>query len=244
MKDVRKNIEIITPVYNEEKHIYRTIKDFFNEYEDSSFSISFIISEDGSTDNSINIIKDLQKTFDIKLITSPQRKNYTDAVLLGLRHSKAEIISFVDSDGQYDPKDLKRLYENLEPGKVVIGYRHPRVDNIFRLTISNSFKRLYEATLKIRLKDPSCGYFMAYRKDIQEIIDKENIGFLKEGFWWEFYAWCIEFKLNIVEIPINHFNRNYGNTVVFKFSKIPGIAYRNIAGLFKLKKLISKSKNL
>ena len=54
MKDVRKNIEIITPVYNEEKHIYRTIKDFFNEYVDSSFSISFIISEDGSTDNSIN----------------------------------------------------------------------------------------------------------------------------------------------------------------------------------------------
>ena len=74
MKDVRKNIEIITPVYNEEKHIYRTIKDFFNEYVDSSFSISFIISEDGSTDNSINIIKDLQKTFDIKLITSPQKR--------------------------------------------------------------------------------------------------------------------------------------------------------------------------
>ena len=73
------------------------------------------------------------------------------------------------------------------------GYRHPRVDNIFRLTISNSFKRLYEATLKIRLKDPSCGYFMAYRKDIQEIIDKD-IGFLKKDFG-EFYAWCIEFKL-------------------------------------------------
>lgn len=238
---MKKNIEIITPVYNEEKHIYSTIRNFFTEYENSSFNISFIISEDGSTDNSINIIKELQKTFNIKLITSPERKNYTDAVLLGLRNSKADIVSFVDSDGQYDPKDLQRLYEKLEPGKIVVGYRHPRVDNIFRLIISKSFKRLYEVLLKIKLNDPSCGYFMAYRNDIQEIINKEEIGFLKEGFWWEFYAWCVEGKLKIIEIPINHFNRDYGNTVVFKIRKIPGIAYRNILGLFKLKNLISSS---
>ena len=75
---------------------------------------------------------------------------------------------------------------------------------------------------------------MAYRKDIQEIIDKENIGFLKEGFGGNFMH-GVEFKLNIVEIPINHFNRNYGNTVVFKFSKIPGIVYRNIMGYLNKK---------
>ena len=244
MKEVKKNIEISTPVYNEEKHIYSTIKNFFTEYENSSFSISFIISEDGSTDDSINIIEKLQKTYPIKLITSPERKNYTDAVLLGLRNSQADIVSFVDSDGQYDPKDLRRLYEKLEPGKIVVGYRHPRVDNIFRLIISNSFKRLYELLLKIKLNDPSCGYFMAYKKDVQKIIEKEEIGYLKEGFWWEFYAWCTKAKLIIVEIPINHFNRDYGNTVVFKIRKIPGIAYRNIIGLFKLKRLISSSKSL
>ena len=49
-------IQIVTPVYNEEKNIYSTIKDFFIEYENSDFEISFIVSEDGSTDNSIKII--------------------------------------------------------------------------------------------------------------------------------------------------------------------------------------------
>ena len=55
-------IEIVTPVYNEEKNIYSTIKNFFIEYEkNNNFEISFIISEDGSTDNSIKIINELKK---------------------------------------------------------------------------------------------------------------------------------------------------------------------------------------
>jgi len=234
-------IQIVTPVYNEEKNIYSTIKDFFIEYENSDFEISFIVSEDGSTDNSIKIINKLQENYKIKLLSSPERKNYTDAVLIGLRETNSKIISFVDSDGQYDPKDLKRLYDNLEPGKIVIGYRYPRVDNIFRLFISGSFKKLYQVLLKIKLNDPSCGYFMAYREDIESIINKDVVGLIKEGFWWEFYAWCIKRNLDIVEIPIKHFNRKYDNTVVFKLKKIPGIALRNITGLFKLKSVLKKT---
>tara|TARA_B100002051_G_C16736809_1_gene641743 strand:- start:2427 stop:3146 length:720 start_codon:yes stop_codon:yes gene_type:complete len=234
-------IQIVTPVYNEEKNIYTTIENFFKEYENNKFEISFIISEDGSTDNSIDIINKLKEIYDIKLLSSPQRKNYTDAVLIGLREANSKIISFVDSDGQYDPKDLKRLYDNLEPGKIVVGYRYPRVDNIFRLFISGSFKRLYQFLLKIELRDPSCGYFMAYKEDIESIINTDAVGLIKEGFWWEFYAWCIKRNLEIVEIPIKHFNRKYDNTVVFKLKKIPGIAYRNIIGLFKLKNLLKKT---
>ena len=91
-------IQIVTPVYNEEKNIYSTIKNFFTEYKNSDFEISFIISEDGSTDDSINIINELKKTYNIKLLTSPERKNYTDAVLIGLRETNSKIVSFVDSD--------------------------------------------------------------------------------------------------------------------------------------------------
>ena len=42
-----KEIQIVTPVYNEEKNIHTTIENFFTEYENSNFKISFIVSEDG-----------------------------------------------------------------------------------------------------------------------------------------------------------------------------------------------------
>ena len=140
-------------------------------------------------------------------------------------------ISITTASGEYNQIKLK-------PGKVVIGYRYPRVDNIFRLFISGSFKRLYKVLLNISLKDPSCGYFMAYRKDIESIINDDVAGLIKEGFWWEFYAWCIKRRLEIIEIPIRPLNRKYDNTVVFKLNKIPGSAIRNIIGLIQLKKLI------
>ena len=77
-------IQIVTPVTMEEKNIYNN-RNFFIEYSNNKFEISFIISEDGSTDNSINIINELKKIYDIKLLSSPERKNYTDAVLIGLK---------------------------------------------------------------------------------------------------------------------------------------------------------------
>ena len=82
---------------------------------------------------------------------------------------------------------------------------------------------------------------MAYRKDIESIITRDAVGLIKEGFWWEFYAWCIKRNLDIVEIPIKHFNREYGNTVVFTLRRIPKIAYRNILGLIKLRKKLKST---
>ena len=68
--DSKLKLEIVTPVYNEEKHIEDTIIGFFDEFETSNVSISFLISEDGSTDNSVKIINKLAKNYPIKLLTS------------------------------------------------------------------------------------------------------------------------------------------------------------------------------
>ena len=43
-------------------------------------------------------------------------------------------------------------------------------------------------------------------------------------------------RIDIVEEPVKHFDRKYGNTVVFQLRKLPKIAYTNLVGLFKLRK--------
>ena len=91
----------------------------------------------------------------INLFSSKKKGNYNSAVIKGLSNAKKEIIAFVDSDGQYDPKDLIEILKILEKNKFVAGYRNPRVDTKFRILISLSFKFLYYFLFKIKLKDPS-----------------------------------------------------------------------------------------
>ena len=55
------NIDIVTPVHNEGETIKKTLEEFYDHYLNSKFEIHFIVSEDGSSDNSVsqvNLIKE------------------------------------------------------------------------------------------------------------------------------------------------------------------------------------------
>ena len=78
-------ITLVTPVHNEGESIYATIEEFFNFYKASEIDVNFIISEDGSSDNSVEQIKLLQDNFSVKLISEPMRKGYSKAVIDGLK---------------------------------------------------------------------------------------------------------------------------------------------------------------
>lgn len=230
-----KKLNIVLPVYNEEKTIANTIIEFNTTLSKYDFEIEFVIVEDGSTDNSVEVIRSLQKLFNIKLFTSELKSNYSAAVLKGLNLADEELIAFVDSDGQYNPKDLLNMIDHLIKGSFVAGYRSPRVDNIFRKILSYSFKIIYYRLLNISLVDPSCSYFVCYKEDLKSILKIFKTSLLPEGFWWEFYAYSTKVKIDIIQVPVQHFTRNYGNSVVFKLSKIPKIGIINLIGLLKLK---------
>ena len=68
-------ITIVTPVHNEGETIYATIEEFFKLYKNSEIQIKFIISEDGSTDNSLSEIQKLKEKYDITLISEKTEKD-------------------------------------------------------------------------------------------------------------------------------------------------------------------------
>ena len=233
---MKQKLQIVTPVYNEEKNIEYTIVSFFDDLSDKGIELEFIISEDGSSDNSVSVIKALSEEYKVTLYSSVERKNYTDSVLFGLSKATTDIVAFVDSDGQYDPSDLLKMYKRLEKGTFVLGFRNPRVDSYFRRFISKSFRLVYKFILKLNLVDPSSGYFIGYKEDLQKVLQSFQSGYLKEGFWWEFYARAHYQNVKIIEEPVKHFDRKYGNSVVFKFTKLPKIAITNLLGLLRLRR--------
>jgi len=229
-------VDLVLPAHNEGPGIARTIQELHDVVAvQHGIPLHFIVCEDGSTDDTVAIVEDLAKTLPILLISSQERKGYSRAVLDGLRAATNPVVGFVDSDGQCDPADFPTLYKELERCDVVVGYRNPRRDALYRKAMSGGFKLAYERLFPVRLRDPSCPFVLLHREDLDRIL-RGHPGLLTQGFWWEFNARVQNAGLSVHEVPVHHRVRAAGETKVYNPRRIPGIAVRHLRAMFELRR--------
>ena len=196
-----------------------------------------ILAEDGSTDNTKNILNNLLINNGDLFVSNieDQKRGYANAIRSSIKIAKGKYILNVDSDGQCDPKDFINFWKKrdlLENG-IIIGHRFNRKDSLQRLLMSKFFLVLHRILFFSKVKDPSCPYILSKNEFFVEI--NSYLKFMVEGFWWGFIAICLKKNIQIYQIKINHRLRLSGQTNVFHLNKIPLIALRNIYGLIKLK---------
>jgi dolichol-phosphate mannosyltransferase len=224
-------LEILLPVHNEAESIEATIREIYGQLS-SRCKIQFIICEDGSKDNTQEVLTSLSQTIPMKLILSRERKGYSRAVRDGMRVLEAKYLLCLDSDGQCDPKDFWRFWEQRESFDIVLGWRVNRADNWMRKSMSRLFYLLYQAFYRTPVHDPSCPYMLASRQVIGELVDE--LGEMQQGFWWEFVARAHRRGYRIKELAVNHRLRAAGQTQVYRLRKLPGIGYRHGIALFRI----------
>jgi len=229
-------IDVVVPVHNEGESIEATLREFHDQVVlKDLIAIRFVVCEDGSSDNTVEVLKKLARDLPIHLITSSERKGYSRAVIDGFKASTSEVVGFIDSDGQCDPKDFKQLYEQISSVDFVVGYRNPRSDHWVRLLMSKAFGVVYRCLFGMLVRDPSCPYLLVRRSTLEQVL-QGNVGILKQGFWWEFLARVSSLRISVTEVPVRHRTRASGKTQVYRPMKVPGIAWQHLVGLFKLKK--------
>jgi len=91
-------LEILLPVHNEAGSIEATLREIYSELL-PQVSLRFVICEDGSRDNTKEILQRLAETLPIKLILSEERKGYSRAVTDGMKALQAPYLLCLDSDG-------------------------------------------------------------------------------------------------------------------------------------------------
>ena len=237
MEKIDNDISICLPIFNEAKSIEFVIDEWVNLMNKLSLEFKIICSEDGSTDGTKEILKEIaNKDTRIIINTFEERRGYTKAVISGINKVNTKYVLCIDSDGQYDPSDFENFWNNkdkLQDNYFLIGNRINRKDGFFRYIISKLFKAYHKILFKNDLSDPSCPYVFFNKKDFYPI--KDHLNYMQEGFWWGFVGSCLLRKIKFFEININHRKRIEGNTNVYKINKIPMIAIRNAVGLFKLR---------
>ena len=102
------NISIIIPVYNTEKYLRECLNSIVNK---TSLNIEIICVNDGSTDNSLNILKEYSEKYNfIKLISYKKNKGAGYARNKGLKIATGEFLAFLDSDDILNAKILEEIY--------------------------------------------------------------------------------------------------------------------------------------
>jgi dolichol-phosphate mannosyltransferase len=226
-------LNIIFPVHNEKNSIESVLKEWKQELDKQDLTYSFIICEDGSVDGTKELLTRLQKKYPLKLDLKQKRRGYGTAVIDGIIIADSDYVLCVDSDGQCDPNDFFKFWNNKEKTNIAIGWRKKRADPLQRKIFSFLFKTVFMLLFPTNIHDPSAPFVLFKKQTILPYIS--HLKHLKEGFWWGFVGMCVKNNLTIRENPINHRKRVSGTTQVYKAKSILGISMRNLLGLFKLK---------
>lgn len=111
-------LTIIIPAFNEGLGIKATILQLLPYA--TKLHCKIIVINDGSTDNTVNELKDLPV---LTIINHPYNKGYGASLKTGINLAETEWVALYDADGQHRPEDLERLFNGLGDYDMVIGER-------------------------------------------------------------------------------------------------------------------------
>ena len=197
------DISIIVPLFNEAEslpHLYEWIARVMKE---NKFSYELIFVNDGSTDESWDVITNLKsqisnlKSDDQVIRGICFRRNYgkSAALYCGFKAAKGDVVITMDADLQDSPDEIPELYRMIteEGYDLVSGWKQKRYDNALTKNLPS---KLFNATARkvtgIRLHDMNCG-LKAYRNEVVKNIEvfsemhryipylAKNAGFTKIG---------------------------------------------------------------
>lgn len=200
-------LSIVVPVFNEQgslKGLYEEILQAISGKYDSEI----IFIDDGSTDNSLDILTEFQQGDDrVRVISFRSNFGQTAALSAGFEHSRGRIVIPLDADGQNDPADIPRLVEKLDEGyDIVSGWRKKRHDNVLRRKLPSRVANWLIARItRVKLHDFGCT-LKAYRA---ESLKEINLYGEMHRFIPVLGSWSGE---KVAEMVVNHRPRTTGAT--------------------------------
>ena len=224
------NLSIIIPIYNEERTLLEVLnkinllKEFCN--------LEIIVVNDGSTDNSKNIIKKNNKLYN-KSINLKKNCGKGKAVIEGIKNCSQEYILIQDADLEYDPKDILEFLEENKKNNydLIMGSRfigNKRTVLHFWHMVGNKLLTLLSNMLtNLNLTDMEVCYKVFKANVIKDIRLEEN----RFGFEPEVTAKISKKNLKIYEVGVKYFGRTYsdGKKITWRdgFSALRCIFYYN-----------------
>lgn len=134
-------LSIVLPIHNEEKDIAVIVRNINNLLTKSKIDFEILCIENGSIDNSYNLLKSLSKAYKhVKVYKS--NKGWGNAVRLGIKVAKGKYLCYMVSDNQVDPKNILRVYKIIKGNNIdLVKVRRRNRENLIR-SLNSKFYNL------------------------------------------------------------------------------------------------------
>ena len=167
ISEQKMKISVVIPLLNEEESLVELagkLKENLTTTVGQFWEVIFV--DDGSNDNSYQIITNLNKN-DNRFKAIRFRRNYgkSAALSVGFERAQGEVIMTMDADLQDDPAEIPNLFAKINEGyDLVSGWKKKRYDPISKTLPSKLFNKVTSIASGVRLHDFNCG-LKAYKKD-------------------------------------------------------------------------------
>lgn len=208
-------ISFVVPVFNEQESLGNFSKELFAILKKIGASYEVIFIDDGSTDRSLNILKEIEKRDkDVKIYSFRKNRGKAEALTLGFQKAKGDYVVTLDADLQDKSKEIFKLLEKAkgENWDMVCGWRKERKDSISKVFSSKLFNSIASIFWGLRLHDYNCGLKL-YSKEAAKSLN------LYGGMHRFIPLLAHEQGFRVTEVAVEHGERKYGKSK-YGFSKI------------------------
>ena len=183
-----KKISVIVPCLNEEETISYFYDEISKVFKDNDNKLEVIFIDDGSKDNTLNIIKDYSIKDDrIKYLSFSRNFGKEACIYAGLSYAKGDYVAIMDVDLQDPPKLLPEMIDILESDKNydLVGTRRVTRDGepIIRSFFARMFYKIINKMSKTEMVDGARDFCLMRKKVVQNILKMtENNRYFKGIF--------------------------------------------------------------
>lgn len=157
-------ISVVVPVFNEAENIQCLLDEIVNAMRQAR-NYEIIYVDDGSYDGTAQILIDAsQRIACLKILRHSQSCGQSTAIYSGVRAAQFNVIATLDGDGQNDPADIPRLWQNFHTARktnpalwMIVGWRKQRADSAWRRFSSKFANAVRAALLHDHTPDSGCG---------------------------------------------------------------------------------------
>ena len=178
-------LSLVVPCYNEEEMLQIYYKEVSDNLNNIKWNVIFV--NDGSNDNTLAVIKELENSYDnVKYISFSRNFGKESAIYAGLDYSTEDYVVLMDADLQDPPSLIPKMMEYIKEYDIVGTRRVTRKGEPFiRSFFARLFYKIANKITKIELVDGARDFRLMKREVVNAILDlKEYNRFSKGIFQW------------------------------------------------------------